>query len=62
MSILPSVWWNTERFDKGMDNPVPEEASAKKGNAIRTRAVRMYMLARGELGGPQPEKQRLWAT
>ena len=63
MSIPPSAWCNVERFDKGMDNPVPEaapneEASAKKGNATRTRAVRMYMLARSGLGGPQPEKQR----
>ena len=58
---------NVERFDKGIDSPVfdvslSEEASARTGNATRTRAVRRFMLARSELGGLRSEKQRLEAT
>lgn len=67
MSTAPSVLCNVERFDKGMDSPVfdislSEEASARKGNATKTRAVRRYMLTRSELGGPRSKKQRPEAT
>jgi len=64
MSRTPSVPCNVERFDKGMDRPVfgvslNEEASARKGNATKTRAVGRYMSTGNELGGPQRKKWRL---